>query len=284
MSDVGTSTEATDALARECLAARASARPLPETPSGRDPSFDLDHAFAVAESIRSLRVSQGERVRGYKIGFTNRTIWDRYGVHAPIWGPVWDTTLELLPEGRSEAVVSLAPYAEPRLEPEIVFGLAKAPQRGMDAASLARCIGWVAHGFEIVHTHCAGWRFTAADTVADFALHGRLLVGQRVPVAAFGADLGGALERLSLELLQGDGEDVRLVETGRGSNVLGGPIAALGAWVDAMAERTPGWTIEPGHVVTTGTLTDAQPLAPGQVWRTSPDHPRLAGLVLRTAV
>src|SRR5213076_1717815 len=30
---------------------------------------------------------------GYKIGFTNRTIWQRYGVYAPIWGTVWDTTL-----------------------------------------------------------------------------------------------------------------------------------------------------------------------------------------------
>ena len=36
--------------------------------------------------IRRLRIARGERPLGYKIGFTNRGIWDRYGVHAPIWG------------------------------------------------------------------------------------------------------------------------------------------------------------------------------------------------------
>jgi 2-oxo-3-hexenedioate decarboxylase len=42
-----------------------------------------------------------------------------------------------------------------------------------------------AHGYEIVHTHFADWRFGAADTVVDFALHGRLFVGRRVPIARF---------------------------------------------------------------------------------------------------
>jgi 2-oxo-3-hexenedioate decarboxylase len=269
----------TGSLASELLAAREAAQPLAARPSERDPSFDLDRAFAVAEAIRTERLARGETVRGWKIGFTNRTIWDRYGVHAPIWGPVWSTTLDVLSPGVVETTLSLAPYAEPRLEPEIVFGLRATPRPGMDAEALASCIDWVAHGFEIVHTHCAGWRFTAADTVADFALHGRLIVGPRVPVAAFGTDLGSALESLSLDLHDTD----RLVETGRGSNVLGGPLAALAAWVAAMAQRTPGWTIEPGHVVTTGTLTDAQPLSPGQIWRTVADDRRLAGLVLRTA-
>lgn len=266
------------ALVDELLAARRSVRPLAALPSERDPSFDLDRAFVVAEAIRRARVEAGEQVRGYKIGFTNRTIWDRYGVHAPIWGPVWDSTLELLPDGVTEASLSLVPYAEPRLEPEIVFGLAKTPTPGMDGAALAACIEWVAHGFEIVHTHCAGWRFAAADTVADFALHGRLIIGPRVPMRAFGDDPGAAFERLTVDLFDGD----RRVETGRGANVLGGPLTALSAWVDAMAAQTPHWTIEPGHVVTTGTLTDAQPLVPGQTWRTVPDDPRLAGLVLRT--
>lgn len=269
-----------ESLADELLAARAAARPLAEPPSARDPSFDLDRAFAVAEAIRGRRAGRGDAVRGWKIGFTNRTIWDRYGVHAPIWGPVWRSTLELLPDGVRDATVSLAPLVEPRLEPEIVFGLRAVPRPGMAPAALAACIDWVAHGFEVVHTHCPGWSFTAADTVADFALHGRLVVGPRVPIAAFGDDPAAALERLAVDLFL----DERLVETGRGANVLGGPLAALGAWVDAMAERTPAWAIEPGHVVTTGTLTDAQPLSPGQAWRTRPDDARLAGLVLRATV
>ena len=77
---------------------------------------------------RRLRIARGERPLGYKIGFTNRGIWARYGVFGPIWGPVWDTTVERVDS--AETSVSLAPFVEPRLEPEIMFGFARAPAVG----------------------------------------------------------------------------------------------------------------------------------------------------------
>jgi 2-oxo-3-hexenedioate decarboxylase len=112
--------------------------------------------------------------------------------------------------------------------------------------------------------------------VADFALHGRLLVGPRVPVASF-ARLGDELAALELTLAC----DGRSVETGHGRNVLDGPLNALRLWVDAMALRTPTWPLGPGDIVTTGTLTDAWPMAPGQVWQSRPGDSRLPGLRLR---
>ena len=36
---------------------------------------------------------------------------------------------------------------------------------------LLACVDWIAPGFEIVQSHLADWRFAAADTVADGALH-----------------------------------------------------------------------------------------------------------------
>jgi 2-keto-4-pentenoate hydratase len=38
--------------------------------------------------------------------------------------------------------------------------------------------------------------------------------------------------------------------------------------------------VEPGHVVTTGTLTDAWPLRPGQRWQTRLSPSGLSGLTL----
>ena len=64
--------------------------PLPS--AERSPAFDMTAAFAVADALRQLRIARGEKPVGYKIGFTNRSIWERYGVHQPIWGPVWDST------------------------------------------------------------------------------------------------------------------------------------------------------------------------------------------------
>lgn len=263
------------AHAEALLSARAGARLVP-LPSSVDPGLSLAEAYVVADEIRRLRIAWGGMPRGYKIGFTNRGIWDRYGVHAPIWAPIWDSTVESL-DDRGEAVVSLAPFVQPRLEPEVMFGFAAAPRAGMSERELIACIEWVAHGYEIVHTHFEGWRFQAADTVADFGLHGRLFVGRRVPIDRF-ADPAAELARLTVTLTC-DGRDV---ETGRADIVLDGPLAALRLWVDAMAEQPQQWPIRAGDIVSTGTITDAAPMLPGQRWQTRLDDDRLPDATLRT--
>ena len=268
-------TSVVSAHAEALLSARAEARLVP-TPSSIDPDLSLADAYAVADEIRRLRIARGETPRGYKIGFTNRGIWDRYGVHEPIWAPIWDSTVESL-DDRGEASVSLAPFVQPRLEPEVMFGFAAAPRAGMSERELAACIEWVAHGYEIVHTHFEAWRFKVADTVVDFALHGRLFVGRRVPIVRF-ADPAGELARLSVTLTC-DGRDV---ETGRADIVLGGPLTALRLWVDAMAAQRQQWPVVAGDIVSTGTITDAAPMLPGQRWRTRLDDDRLPAAALRT--
>jgi 2-oxo-3-hexenedioate decarboxylase len=268
----------TDALARELLAAWNATACVP-LPSARPGGLTTAQAYAVGERLRALRVARGEKPVGWKIGFTNRGIWERYGVWQPMWAPVWDTTTELLPG--AECTLSLAGLSQPRLEPEIVFGLKAAPRAGMGLDELRSCIDWVAHGFEVVHTHFEGWRFTAPDTAADFALHGRLRVGPRVPVADWPA-LGDDLAALQVELLC----DGVVKDRGQGAIVLDGPLSALKSMVEAMASTTPHWALAAGDVVTTGTITDAWPLVPGQRWSTRlalPGRPlRLSPLTLVT--
>ena len=38
---------------------------------------DLPAAYQAALAVRALRAARGERPCGYKVGFTNRTIWPR---------------------------------------------------------------------------------------------------------------------------------------------------------------------------------------------------------------
>jgi 2-oxo-3-hexenedioate decarboxylase len=264
----------TEERARSLLAACDAARTAPLL-SEADPKYSLADAYAIADEIRRLRIGRGEKPLGYKIGFTNRGIWDRYGVHAPIWGPIWNTTVEFV--AQREASVSLAPFMQPRLEPEIMFGFARAPRAGMSEAELAGCIEWVAHGYEIVHTHFEGWRFRHTDTVADFALHGRLFVGKQVPMSAF-ADPKRDLASVHVALHR----DGQRIDEGDSSIVLDGPLSALRIWVDAMAAQPQHWPIVAGDIVTTGTITDAAPMLPGQVFDTRLSEARLAGLVLHT--
>jgi 2-oxo-3-hexenedioate decarboxylase len=264
-----------DALARDLLRASETATLLP-LPSDADPGFDLAQAFEVADRMRAARIARGQVPAGYKIGFTNRRIWPLYGVYAPIWATVWQHTLHLLD---GDAVrVDLNGLSQPRLEPEVVFGLKAAPRAGMDNAALAGCIEWVAHGFEIVQTHFADWRFRRGDCFADDALHGRLYVGPRVPIGRF-ADPAAELRALQVELLR-DGE---VVDRGEGSIVLDGPVDALRQWVEAMHAQPRHWPIRPGDVVTTGTITDAWPMAPGRRFETRLSDERLCPLKLECA-
>ena len=258
------------------LAARDAARAI-ETITAADPSFTVEGAYAVADEARRLRIARGERPLGYKIGFTNRGIWARYGVWGPIWGPVWDTTVERV-DG-CEATVSLAQFCEPRLEPEIMFGFGRTPAAGQGLRELFDCVEWVAHGYEIVDTHFAGWRFAAADTVADFALHGRLFVGPRVPAARFDRERVAAELAATRVVLSCDGRDV---EEGRADIVLDGPLHAMRLWVDAMAAQPQRWPISAGDIVSTGTITDAAPLHAGERWQTRLSEERFAGMTLRT--
>ena len=160
--------------------------------SSRLPRFDLDDAYRVTAAVRQMRETRGERPLGRKIGFTNRTIWDEYQIGAPMWGYIYDRTVHDLDD--VGATVSLAGLAEPRIEPEIIFGLAVAPAPGMDERALLGCVDWVAHGFELVQSIFPRWEFTLPDTVAAYGLHGRLL--DRSPALR-----GGARRRLAAEPL-----------------------------------------------------------------------------------
>src|ERR687893_416192 len=215
-------TSSADEIASHVLAALADHRQI-EPLTARAEGLELGQAYRVAAVVRKAREARGERVVGRKIGFTNRTIWAEYGVHAPIWGYVYDTTLHG-PVERS-APFDLHRLLEPRIEPEIAFSLSRPPEPGMDERALVSCIEWVAHGFEIVQSPFPGWRFKAADTIAAFGLHGALVLGP--PEAITPANAAGwheALAGFEIALLR-DGVEA---DRGRAANVRGGgPLAAF---------------------------------------------------------
>lgn len=230
---------------------------------------DVPAAYQTALAVRALRVARGEQPRGYKIGFTNRGIWARYNVHAPIWGPVWNTSLSFC-EGNGE--IDLHATCQPRIEPEVVFGLRATPVAGASLQDLFDAIDWMAPGFEIVQSHRPEWKFVAADTVADGALHARLLVGPRTPVRSVSPD-APALQRL----LAGAGVALQRgghrVDQGTGANVLDSPLHALHHFVRELRACPGAPDLRPGDVVTTGTWTDAWAVAPGERWTAVFDPP-----------
>ncbi len=259
-----------NALARELKTAQDEVRQIAPF-TGRIDGFDEAAGYAVARIVHEARLREGHRPVGRKIGFTNRNIWAEYGVYAPIWGYVYDTTVTSLaqPLGRCR----IAPLAQPRIEPEIVLHFAQAPPVTRDPGAILACIDWIAHGLEIVQSHFPDWRFAAADTIADNGLHGRLLVGPQRRVAELGSDAAQRLERFAIELLR---DGVRR-DTGTGANVLDGPLQAV-AHLLAVLDASSAPPLAAGELVSTGTLTRAWPIAAGETWSTRIEGIDLPGM------
>ncbi|GAC1529169.1 MAG: fumarylacetoacetate hydrolase family protein [Ramlibacter sp.] len=252
-----------DGLAQQMRTLRDEVRQAPPL-TARHPGFGLQDGYAVAARVHAHRVNAGAVPRGRKIGFTNSRIWPEYDVHKPIWGHVYAHTLRDGAAGR--VTMSLAQYTEPKIEPEIAFGMRRAPVAGADMAALLACIEWVAPAVEIVQSHFPGWKLQAADTVADGGLHAALLLGQPIPLASLGNEAAQVLASLEVVLWR-DGQQV---EVGRGANVLGGPVAALAHLVDLLHTQGPDVALRAGEVVTTGTVTAAYAVRPGEHWRSQP--------------
>ena len=261
--------------AASLLAAMDEARPV--APVERERLLDLEDAQRLQSEVNRLRLQRGDRPVGFKIGFTNRSLWPIYGVFHPIWAPVWAANCVQSASTDADGVVEidlnrvglpLTRFSEPRFEPEIVVGLRAAPA-SPSLADVAAAIDWVAHGIEIVQSVWPGWRFTAAESFAAQGLHGALLVGPRRRVLAPNR-LAEGLSRIRLSLSR-DGVPVA---DGEGTAVLDGPVQALAHLVTMLASQPAlpaPLALQAGSIITTGTLTDAQALAPGQCWRTRLD-------------
>jgi 2-keto-4-pentenoate hydratase len=264
-----------EAVVAEVFATLDSGRQV--TPfSARPDGLTLEEANQVAPLLREKFAARGERIVGRKIGFTNRTIWPEYGVYAPNWGYMTDRTVSELGADR---VLALRDFVEPRIEPEIVFGLARAPDAGMDDLAMLNCLAWVAHGFEIVQSIFPNWKFTPADTAAANAMHGALLIGRRHAIAPRKADWLRELPAFEIDLYCNGA----LADRGRAANVLDGPVSALRHLVQSLAQDPVSPPLAAGDIVTTGTLTRALPINAGETWTTSLRGIPLEGIALRFA-
>ena len=168
-------------------------------------------------------------------------------------------------------------FTEPRIEPEIMFGLKGAPLPGMNEAALLDCIEWVTLGYEIVQSIFPGWKFAAVDTVAANGLHGALMIGPRHAIAPRKTEWQRELATFGVELYcNGD-----LSQRGGGALVLDSPLLALRHLIELLANDSHNPPLRVGEVISTGTLTLAMPVSVGETWTTKVTGTPLEEITLR---
>ena len=192
---------------------------------------------------------------GKKIGFTNRNIWDVYNVNEPIWGPITSKSVSFTETSFQK--IDLSQFCEPRIEPEVVICLREKPRHSDEDLNI--CIDWIAPGFEIVDSIYPNWSFALPDTIASGGLHGCLVIGKKLFI---NNDVERDLADLKVRLFK----DASFEEEGTGANVLDGPVSAVRYLHKSLAGIKNQVLLSSGNIITTGTMTDAKPVFPGEKW------------------
>ena len=192
---------------------------------------------------------------GKKIGFTNRNIWDVYNVNEPIWGPITSKSVSFAETSFQK--IDLSQFCEPRIEPEVVICLREKPRHYDEDLNIF--IDWIAPGFEIVDSIYANWSFALPDTIASGGLHGCLVIGKKLFI---NNDVERDLADLKVRLFK----DASFEAEGTGANVLDGPVSAVRYLHKSLAAIKNQVLLSSGDIITTGTMTDAKPVFPGEKW------------------
>lgn len=230
----------TDARSKAEALYRARADRKPIAPfTDLEPALGMADGYAIQRELVTMLLADGDRVIGYKAGLTSAPMQRMFGVATPDYGPVLASTVYSPTD-----TIDLERFIAPKIEAEIVFrlgGRLRGPGVGLDEARAA--VTEALAGLEIVDSRIEDWRIKLADTVADLASNGAVVLGERaVPVADIDPRLIGMV-------LTRNGE---LEATGAGAAALGDPVAVIVWLANTLGEH--GIALEPGDLVMTGAL------------------------------
>ena len=230
----------------ECLENMSQA----QLPSKIIPNFSLSDAYTTALEIKEVRENKKDKASGIKVGFTNKTIWDKYSVNAPIYGFMYSSTVL-----SNKQSFSPEKFLEPKFEPEIFFRLSKKPHSEMSDIDLIACCESFGIGVELVQSIYKGWTFKLPDTVAGFGLHGQYKILEEMPIPSDENNrvvVINQLKNFNLTLKKNS----KIMEHGKSKNILEeSPLAALRSYIE-FCEKNLDWLVLNGPI-TTGTITDA---------------------------
>lgn len=235
-----------DDAARVIWAARQSGRLLDPTSVLGD--LTMDEAYRIQSVLTDRRVAAGERIVGWKLGYTSAAMREQMGVAEPNFGPLTDAMV--LASGATVADV----LVQPRVEPEIALRFAR-PLSAVDGLRSRRdvldAVESAVACLEVVHSTWQEYRFTIAHNTADGSSAAQVVLGDVL--------IADDLAALEVEL-SADGVPAG---RGRGADASGHPADGVVWLLDRLAER--GLGLRPGDIVITGGLTRAVPLPPGGV-------------------
>ncbi len=211
---------------------------------------NVDAAYLVQTRNIEALIAAGRTVVGRKIGLTSPAVQKQMSVDQPDFGVLLDDM-----DCTADDKVDFSRLLQPRIEAEIAFVLSSDIPDVITAETAPDFVSEVYAAFEIVDSRVANWNIKLADTVADNASSGLYVLGDSLSRSA-APDLTEVKMRL-----YADGEQV---STGKGSDCLGSPWAAL-AWL-ANTSLAYGSPLRAGEVILSGALGPMVSVTPGSTY------------------
>ena len=250
MTNFGLTPEQHAAIARELYEAERTVRPVALL-TERFPAMTQEDAYAIQREGLKLRLADGARIVGRKIGITSRGMMKQLNCDTPDFGCLLAHTE--IPEGgackRDELNV-------PIVEGELAFIMGEDLDGGaVSAARVAAATAWVVPCFEICDARFPSWKVTVRDTISDNAGAARFMTG-------------GTPKRLNEINARTIGMVIEkngaLLGSAAGAEVMGSPVASV-AWLANTLLRF-GDCLKKGDVVLSGSFMGADPAKAGDCY------------------
>ena len=216
--------------------------------TGQHPALSIEDAYAIQQRLLALRLQDGEKIIGKKIGVTSRAVMDMLGVSQPDFGLLTDAMVYSTGDA-----IPMSTLIQPKAEGEIAFVLKHDLMGpGLSAADVLRATEGVMACFEIVDSRIRDWKIRIQDTVADNASCGVFVLGSSlVDVRALDLVTCGMV-------LEKNGE---VAVTGAGAATMNSPVNAV-VWLANTLGRL-GMGLKAGEIVLSGALGAMVPVKAG---------------------
>jgi 2-keto-4-pentenoate hydratase len=215
--------------------AKDVAAPLSESA----PDLTLEQGYAIQRSLEGALCDGGDRVVGWKAGFTNAALQETYGVHEPVLG-------FLLASGvfGSGDAVPVSRFVSLGLEVEMGFVMrADLSGPGVTPSSALLAVEGAMPGFELIDFRLSG-KPRGTDIVADDVYANAIVLGGPLtPVRGLDLSLEGVVYE----------ENGQRVATATAAEVMGNPLNSLTWLANALGKL--GGRLRAGDVVLTGSIS-----------------------------
>ena len=202
-------------------------------------AISLKEAYDIQKLSLENRYTRGEKLIGYKLGFTSKAKMEQMGVHDIIWGRLTDAM-----HVNNGGKLTRVNFIHPRVEPEIAFLLRKPLDDQITLENALDYVESVAGALEVIDSRYEKFKFSLEDVVADNCSSTAYVLGDWLPSTT-------SVQNLSIRLVI-NGE---ISQSGNSNAILGNPIESL-VEMSRMASKY-GVSVEASQVILAGAATSA---------------------------